>query len=74
MGDAEVARLLALAALPAADGTSRLRALVRSAIARLVRADAGALAAPGVRAVSSAVEAVCARGGAPVRLVRLGPP
>jgi hypothetical protein len=65
LGDAQVARLLALVGLPALSARGPARRLVRSAIARLVRADGGALADGAVRAVQSAVEATAAASPAP---------
>jgi hypothetical protein len=50
LGDAQVARLLALVALPALSARGPARRLVRSAIARLVRAGGGGLDAPAPRA------------------------
>ncbi|HUL58417.1 MAG TPA: hypothetical protein VLU43_04040 [Anaeromyxobacteraceae bacterium] len=63
-GDAEIARLLALVLLPAVEQTGGARALVHSAIARLVRADEGELSVPAAGAVCTAVKAVSARGAA----------
>jgi hypothetical protein len=60
-GDAEIARLLALMVLPRFAGHAAARALLESAIARLVRADADPLPVTAVEALTSAVQAVCAR-------------
>jgi hypothetical protein len=60
-GDAEIARLLALVVLPGFADRAAPRALLESAIARLVRADAEPLPVSAMEALTSAVQAVCAR-------------
>jgi hypothetical protein len=66
LGDAEVARLLSSALLPALQGQEPAATLVRSAVARLVRADAGALPTRASTALAAAVAAVAARTPAPI--------
>jgi len=63
-GDAEIARLLVLVVLPAIERSGGARALLESAIARLVRADEGALTVPAAEALCAAVKAVSTRGAA----------
>lgn len=80
LGDAEVARLLSLILLPAVAEAGAARALLQSAVARLVRADGDPIPPPTADALLAAVRAVCARGGAvPLPLfepgaVRIGRP
>ncbi len=64
LGDAELARLLSLIVLPVVEQAGAARALVQSAIARLVRADGDAVPPPTSDALLAAIKAVCARGGA----------
>ena len=65
LGDPEIARLLALVVLPALSRGGTARRLVTAAVARLVRADRGGLAPRAASALTQAVDAVCARQGAP---------
>jgi hypothetical protein len=71
LGDAQVARLLALVALPALSGPGPASKLVRSAIARLVRADAGELSGRAAQAVPAAVAAMAAPTPAPIARMRI---
>lgn len=66
LGDAEVARLLSIVVLPAVQGSEAAATLVRSAVARLVRADAGALPTRASSALAAAVAAVAARSPTPL--------
>jgi len=66
LGDAEIARLISILVLPAVEGSEAASILVRSAAARLVRADAGALPARASSALAAAVAAVASRGSTPL--------
>ncbi|HSN92524.1 MAG TPA: hypothetical protein VLS93_14930 [Anaeromyxobacteraceae bacterium] len=80
LGDAEIARLLSIVVIPAVEGSEAAATLVRSAAARLVRADGGALPTRASGALAAAVAAVASRtpvpaAVAPGRAVRVwGPP
>jgi hypothetical protein len=65
LGDADVARLLSVVILPGLEGSEVAATLVRSAVARLVRADAGALPSRASSALAAAVAAMAARTPAP---------
>ncbi len=72
-GDAEIARLLALVLLPVVEQAGGPRALLQSAIARLVRADDGELPAGAAESLCAAVKAVSLRGALPIPLFEPGP-
>jgi hypothetical protein len=66
LGDAELARLLSILVVPAVEGSEIATTLVRSAVARLVRADAGALPTRASSALAAAVAAVASRTPTPL--------